>query len=188
MQLYFVTGNEHKYAIAQAKAKARGIKIEQVVLEIDEIQGEDPELIARDKAQKAYDLVGKPVVITDDSWSITALNGFPGAYMKSVNHWFTPQNFIDLLQGAEDRSVILHQYLVYQDDKQTVTFQKDLYGQVSTEARGSSYVPWRRVAIMEFANGKTLAELDSTDELDDNVKDRLDAWEDFFNWAENELS
>lgn len=184
MELIFVTGNAEKFASAKAICGKHGFQVRQVVAEIDEIQGEDSERIARDKAQKAFELVGQPVIISDDSWSIPSLNGFPGAYMKSVSQWFTPQNFLDLLQNAEDRSAILRQYLVYQDEKETVLFLKEHRGQIAREPRGPAKNAWLPVITMEADKGRTLAEVAAADGLNDPQRSAEvgDAWEDLLVW------
>lgn len=187
MKLIFVTGNAEKFANAKGICQKHGFEVEQLVADIDEIQGEDPEAIARDKARKAYELVGKPVIITDDSWDIVSLNGFPGAYMKSVSQWFTPQNFIDLMQRATDRSVLLHQYLVYQDDKEAVVFQKDHLGHIVTTPRGYKDNAWLAVVAMEADKGRTLAEVAAAGDLENPARsaETGDAWVDLLQWLKD---
>src|ERR1035437_9937513 len=78
--VYFATTNQEKLLIAKTVCEQASITVKQTVFDIDEIQGEDPELIVKDKARRAYEKLGKPVVVSDDSWNIPALNGFPGPY------------------------------------------------------------------------------------------------------------
>lgn len=184
MKLLFVTGNAEKFAVAHTICKKFGYELEQVVVDIDEIQGEDPEVIARDKARKAYEQVGKPVIVTDDSWAIAALNGFPGPYMKSVIQWFTPQHFIDLMQHETDRSVLLHQYLVYQDEYESVVFQKDHSGRLALTPRGDDKISWHNVIEMAYDDGKTLAEVIKEGLLHDPKRSEKqgDAWHDLISW------
>jgi inosine/xanthosine triphosphate pyrophosphatase family protein len=108
--IYFATGNSQKIKMAQALLKDTAIDLRPVELDIDEIQAKDPEIIVRDKAQRAYDKLKMPVIVSDDTWHIKALNGFPGAYMKSINYWFTPDDFMRLMHGIEDRTINLRQY------------------------------------------------------------------------------
>ena len=93
-KIFFVTGNAEKMLIAQTVCSSSGINVEQVIIEIDEIQGEDPMIIVQDKARRAYEGLAKPIVVSDDSWDIPALNGFPGPYMKSMNKWFKSEDFL----------------------------------------------------------------------------------------------
>ncbi len=146
--LLCATGNKHKFALAQSAFAKHGINLEQIILDIDEIQGEDAELIVRDKAAKAFAAVGKPVLVTDDSWSIPALGGFPGAYMKSMNHWFTPDDFIRLTNTLTDKTIILQQYLIYQNEYETVLFRHDVPGVVLGEPRGNEGPPISKVVAL----------------------------------------
>lgn len=107
--LYFATSNQEKMLIAQTVCSKFNINVERASIDIDEIQGEDPVIIIQDKVRRAYEGLTKPVVVSDDSWDIPALNGFPGPYMKSINKWFNFDDFLRLMEGISDRSIILHQ-------------------------------------------------------------------------------
>ena len=158
--IYFATSNQEKIQIAQTVCAEAGLTVQPVTLEIDEIQGEDPEVIVRDKAQRAYEQLGMPVVVSDDTWDIPSLKGFPGAYMKSINYWFTPDDFLRLMKGVDDRKIILHQYLAYTDGNVTEVFKNDMPGQIINEARGKSEKsPNMTVTVLDSDNGKTIAEV-----------------------------
>lgn len=184
----FATTNREKLQIAQsvcAKSNS-GISVQPVILEIDEIQGEDPEIIVRDKAKRAFEQFGKAVVVSDDSWDIRALNGFPGAYMKSINHWFIPEDFIRLMQGINDRHITLHQYLAYTDGTMTKVFHNDLTGQIISEVRGKNEKsPNETVIVLDADNGKTIAEVfeqSSEAGLAARYNNRRDVWHKFVEW------
>ena len=113
--IQFATSNKEKMLIAQTVCAKFDIKVEQVSIDIDEIQSEDPIIIVQDKARRAYEGLSKPVVVSDDSWDIPALNGFPGPYMKSINEWFKPDDFLRLMSGIKNRTIIIHQFLAYYD-------------------------------------------------------------------------
>lgn len=184
----FATTNQEKVQIAQTicEQSNSGITVQPIVLEIDEIQGEDPEAIVRDKAKRAFEQYGKPIIVSDDSWDIRALNGFPGAYMKSINHWFTPHDFIRLMHGVDDRRITLHQYLAYTDGKITKVFNNDLTGQIINEIRGrSEKSPNGTVTVLDCDNGKTIAEIfekSSQAGLMARYSNRQDVWHKFVEW------
>ena len=75
--LCFATTNQEKVKIAQTVCADANITVTPITLEIDEIQGEDPEVIVQDKARRSFEAFEKPVVVCDDSWNIKALNGLP---------------------------------------------------------------------------------------------------------------
>lgn len=139
--LSFVTGNTVKFCFADEICKQFGITLEQVELDIPEIQSESGEPVARDKAVRAFEQLQKPVIVTDDSWVIPALKGFPGPYMKSMNMWFTPEDWLRLTSTLEDREIILRQIAVYQDEHEQVLFSVDIKATMLKETRGESKYP-----------------------------------------------
>lgn len=183
--IIFASGNPEKRAIAQHACDESDIKLECISLEIDEIQGEDAELIVRDKAKRAFEITGKPIVVSDDSWSIPALRGFPGPYMKSMNHWFTPEDFLKLMHGVSNRQVFLHQFLAYYDGSTFEVFTRDIPGVVTQTARGEGgKAPWMKVVELDIDKGKTLAEIFEQPEaaLSKRYQERHDAWHDLIAW------
>ena len=183
--VYFATSNQEKIQIAQTVCSEAGITVKPVAIDIDEIQGEDPEVIVRDKAHRAYEKLGMPVVVSDDTWDITALKGFPGAYMKSINYWFAPEDFLRLMEGAKDRRIILHQYLAYTDGNVTQVFENDIQGQIINEARGNNEAsPNMTVTVLDCDNGKTIAEVfeQGADAVIARYKNQPDAWHGFVEW------
>ncbi len=174
--------------IAQTICAEAGLTVKPVALDIDEIQGEDPEVIVRDKARRAHEQLGMPVVVSDDTWDIPSLKGFPGAYMKSINYWFRPVDFLRLMDGIEDRRIILHQYLAYTDGNMTEVFRNDVAGEIANEARGKSEKsPNMTITVLDSDNGKTIAEVLDQDEdaVIARYKDRPDAWHGFVKWYKN---
>jgi len=186
--IYFATSNQEKIQIAQTICQEANITVKPIKLDIDEIQGEDPELIVRDKAQRAYEQLGMPVVVSDDTWDIPALKGFPGAYMKSINYWFTPDDFLRLMDGVENRTIIIHQYLAYTDGNVTEVFKNDIPGRIINEASGKSEKsPNMTVTVLDSDNGKTIAEVFEQGEeaVVARYKNRPDAWHGFIEWYKN---
>lgn len=187
--IYFASTNDHKIQIADYVCSQAKIDIKPVQLDINEIQGEDPELIVRDKVLRAFEQLGMPVVVTDDSWDIRALNGFPGAYMKSINQWFVAEDFIRLMSGIADRYVTLRQYLAYTDGNKTEIFNNDIHGQIINEVRGrNDKSPSATVTVLDYDNDKTIAEVmeQGTDALAARYKSMPDVWHIFAEWFKQE--
>ncbi len=134
--LTFVTGNELKVRMAQAVLDDFKIKVEQKRLDITEIQADSGETVARDKAQKAFDILQQPLVVCDDSWLIPGLHGFPGPYMAAMQQWLTAEDWLRLTLPLADRRIILRQIAVYQDAEQQKCFAVDIEGLLLKEVRG----------------------------------------------------
>ena len=76
-----VTGNPGKLAEWQRLFPA-DFNLEAVDVDLDEIQSLDLEAIAVDKAKRAYEKVGKPVLVEDVSAGLDSMGGLPGPFIK----------------------------------------------------------------------------------------------------------
>lgn len=183
-QLIFSTGNAEKFLTAKHVCDSAGISLNQVKIEATEIQEEDSEKVARDKAVKAFNEVGKPLVITDDSWAFAGLRGFPGVYMHSINEWFTPEDFLRLTLPLESREVTLTQYLVYIDGKQQKVFKQKTGGTLLREIRGTSAHPSHTVITIDGDDGQSIAEAYDRAE-DKSTRRSARIWHDFVRWYQD---
>src|SRR5262249_23869246 len=137
LSLVFVTGSAEKFKLAREICEPLGLALVQRSLNTDEIQNEDSEVIIRDKVRKAVALVGEPVGVSDDSWDLPGLRGFPGPYIKSIDHWFTPEDFLNLTRPLKDRRAILVQLLAYSHGTKEHVVRKEHTGTLLTESRGN---------------------------------------------------
>lgn len=135
--IVFVTGNDRKIGEAKAALVDFDITLQTKQFEINEIQSHDPIEIARHKAKEAFRLAKEPIIITDTSWEIPALKGFPGGYMKDVADWFEATDFINLLSGHKDKSISFTETIVYQDSSQTKIFSEKYLGIIVDKPRGT---------------------------------------------------
>jgi XTP/dITP diphosphohydrolase len=180
-KLLFATGNTRKIKEARAACIAFGIDIEQIELDIDEIQHHHPIKITEHKADQAYNLVQKPVVINDASWNIPVLNGFPGGYMKDVAQWFTAEDFINIMKDKTDRRICCIETVIYKDGVQTKTFHKEFWGEIAHRPRGSG----NSIEQVAIFNGKTIGEHRDNDQFAFDPKDYI--WHGFAEWFSKEL-
>ncbi len=162
MRLFCATTNADKFGLGQKTLAGHDIELIQVKLGIEEIQGEDAHTVVRDKAEKAYRQLGKPVVVSDDWWELAALNGFPGPYMKSINHWFTPGDFMRLMHGQKDRSVKLITHLGYFDGRDFELFSDTIYAKLVDRPKGSYGPTIMKVVTLAHDNGLTISEVYDT--------------------------
>ena len=180
--LIFATGNNLKFITALHTCQKHGIELAQRKADIPEIQSEDPEVVALNKAAGAYELFKSPVVITDDSWAMSGLRGFPSVYMHSINAWFTPEDFLRLTLPLEDRRVTLTQYLVYADGKQQKVFSRHIPGTLLKEIRGTSEFPNHTITSLEGDNGLSIAEVTANPNHDHSTRRSAEIWHDFLAW------
>lgn len=177
--LIFPTGNEVKFRLANIVCSAQGITLERLQVDIPELQAETGEEVCRDKALRAFEILRKPLVVNDDSWVIPGLGGFPGPYMKSMNIWFTSEDWLRLTKDLSDRRIILRQVVTYQDETRQKTFTRDVEGILLSEIRGQS--PFTHTPLASFDGGKTtIAEVHAAGKP--AVEGKRTAWHDFAEW------
>ena len=183
-KLLFSTGNAEKFLTAKHVCDSVGITIEQIDIDITEIQDENPERVALDKAAKAFSVIAKPLVITDDSWAFEGLKGFPGVYMHSINEWFTPDDFLRLTLPLENREITLTRYLVYVDGSQRKVFKQQTKGILLKEVRGNSAESSHTIIALDGDNGLSVAEV--YDRVTDKSSRRsAQIWHDFASWYQD---
>lgn len=173
--ILFSTSNERKLGEARLACAQFGIKVQQIKLDIDEIQSSDPKTISKHKADSAYTLAKKPIVVTDAYWNIPALNGFPGAYMKFINEWFTSRDFLNLMREKNDKRISFTESITYKDASQTKFFSEEFWGTI-VEPRGSGNSIEQ---IAEF-DGVTLGERRDQKSFSHKPEDYI--WWDFAKW------
>jgi XTP/dITP diphosphohydrolase len=175
----YVTGNPIKFRQAATVCNKKGLTLTQVELPIHEIQAATGEPIARDKAEKAFQLLGAPVVVSDDSWMIAGLNSFPGPYMKYINDWFTPEDWLRLTSTLVDRNVTLRQIVVYQDAHIQKLFSVDIPAILLSDIRGKS--PYAHSTIVSYDGGQT-SNAEHHEQGKSAAEDLHGAWHEFVAW------
>lgn len=174
--IVFATGNDRKLGEARLGCQLCGIGVEQARLDIQEIQSDDPGEISGNKARSAFNIVGRPVVVTDTFWNIPALHGFPGGYMKYIAQWFDSDDFFNLMKGKSDRRVAFTESITYIDSFQTKTFSKEYWGIFTDAPRGTGNSIEN---VAEFA-GFTLGERRSQKSYSHKPEEYI--WYDFAKW------
>ena len=149
LQVLFVTGNQEKVREAAYACRDYDIDIIQKEVSVSEIQHHDPDEITRHKAFAAYEILGEPVVVNDSSWSIPALGGFPGGYMKDISGWLSTDDFARLMAGNKDKSIILTEVTAYFDGSEYRAFRYVRRGKFIDTPRGRSSPSFARLVVME---------------------------------------
>lgn len=153
----FITGNPNK---AKYLADLIEVPIEQASFEIQEIQSMDLESVALNKAIAAYELLGSPVLVEDQGLYLSALNGFPGPFVKyMVDDGKRLDILINVLNGYDDRSALARTVFVYFDGNEPKYFTGELSGSIGKEQRGTGGYGWDAVFIPDGYGGRTRAEL-----------------------------
>lgn len=155
MSLYFVTHSKEKFGEAKHILKKQ---VEMIDLDIIEIQSNDIEEVAKDKAEKAYEKVGKPVIVEDTGLYINALNGFPGTMIRWVIETIGIEGICKLVGDADRKAYSMTCFCFY-DGKEIKAFTGRTDGRISNVPKGREYFNWDRIFIPQGYD-ITYAEMD----------------------------
>ena len=131
-ELFFVSSNENKFQEAERILSNSGVQINLFKTTLEEIQSNNLNDIAEQKAINAYDLIQKPVIIEDDGLFINSLNGFPGPYSSYVYDTIGNEGIIKLLENSEIRDAKFVSIIAYCDNDSSVKlFESSIPGKIS---------------------------------------------------------
>lgn len=173
-QIIFVTGNQRKLKDAQRVLDKFGIAVTQSPLSLDEIQSPDPIVISNHKAAQAFNLIKAAIVVNDASWSIPALNGFPGGYLKDILQWFGVSEFLAIMSTHKDRRICITETVVFTNGEKPVVFSVDIWGTLLETPRG----PGNAIEQLAEFNGHTLGEHHENK----TIVSSNNVWEQFGKW------
>lgn len=182
-RIIFATGNQRKVQEATRTLGPLGISLSSHVVAIHEIQHTNPAVIAKQKARDAYSTLQQPVVVSDTSWSIPALSGFPGGYMKDISAWWQPEDWLQIMARHSDKTIYCNEHIAYFDGTELQHFQHAYTGHFIKGKHGGGNYP--DVSSLEqvvcLYGDKTMAEMyDETGIA--SAGETLHHWQQFGEW------
>lgn len=176
--LYYITSNQQKIRIAQKYLDPLSVTIEGKHLDLIEVQSDDIAHIASEKAKQAYEVIKKPLFVNDAGWYITALNGFPGPYMKYMNDWLKAEDILNMMQRHTNREVIFREVVCYVDEHGVQPFVGEVKGVVLAHDTAPGEIPSRSIFSLSTTN-KSIAECWQEDIASVN---NSEIWDEFAQW------
>ena len=176
-ELFFVSSNENKFQEAERILLNFGMQINFFKTTLEEIQSNNLNDIAEQKAINAYELVKKSVIIEDDGLFIDSLDGFPGPYSSYVYDTIGNKGIMNLLENSEIRDAKFVSIIAYCDsDCDVKLFESSIPGKISSiiEKGGWGYDP----IFIPDGESKTYANVSDKDKF----SHRSAALTKFSNW------
>ena len=175
--LFYITENKHKFKEAEKYANDFDISLIQKKLKIKEIQSGSIKDIAKNKAEQAYNILKKPLVVSDSGWSIPSLGGFPGPYMHYINEWFSAKDFLNLMKDKKDKTIILEHVVCAASQKGFKLFKDEIKGCFVNYEEGRGVSSDR---VIKFNNSKhTIAKGQN---LNQDSSDGFILWKKVYEW------
>ncbi len=154
-KILFATGNKNKVREAQSILQ---IELEIADLELDEVQSMDLVYVAKKKAEGAFAILKKPLIVEDVGVFISALNGFPGPFAKFMEESVGNKKLLDLLKDEADRKIKVQCVVAFHNGKEVLTFLGEVNGEIAFEERGTDGWGFDPIVIPD-GQAQTYAEL-----------------------------
>lgn len=134
MRITFVTSNQHK--AREAAGILSGLaEVEHISLECPEVRDESVAVVAKGKAEYAWERLARPVICDDTGFFVSGLNGFPGSCAAYVQKTIGNQGILTLLSGCRDHRAWFETAIAYADEGGVQVFTGRIDGFV-VEPRG----------------------------------------------------
>jgi non-canonical purine NTP pyrophosphatase (RdgB/HAM1 family) len=166
MQLTFITSHAKK---AEEISWHLGHLVDHRKLDLPEIQSLDPHEVVRVKAQEAYRLLQRPVLVEDFSLSFEALGKLPGPLIK----WFLQELNVDgickLLDSYSSRVAYSQTCFGYCDEDGVQVFDGLIEGAIANDPRGDNSYGTDTIFIPKGQN-KTWGEMNKEEQVTYSVR------------------
>lgn len=131
MDLYYVTSNPGKFKQVETylKREAPYINLIQHAVDLTEIQTLDLKAIAQHKAEQAWNLIKKPLLIDDGGFYFSKYNNFPGTLCRYVFEGIGLPGLLKLVNPGDAMYGLLYLIHVTADGHQVI-FQGRVDGTV----------------------------------------------------------
>ena len=131
MDLCFVSSNLNKFREIEPILRQYGIVSQLIEMSIQEIQSESVQRIAEAKSNYAFQHLLRPVLIEDDGFYISSLNGFPGQYSSFVYKTLGNQGIMKLMLNKVNRRASFLSVIAYNDGHTLKMFSGKTQGMLS---------------------------------------------------------
>jgi XTP/dITP diphosphohydrolase len=180
MKLYFVTMNDYKAKEVAEYLENAPVDLQVFKYPIQEILNINLELIARDKALKAYARLGRPCVVEHGGLLIEALQGLPGGLSKVV--WDSVADRVcGFLDASDSRAAIAQTVIGYCDGQRVHLYKGETKGTISECSRGDYTFQWDPIFIPD-GDTRTYAEMGFPEK--GKYSQAAKAWRDFATYLE----
>lgn len=138
MELILVTGNENK--LTEFRAILDGFDLKNVKIDLEEIQSLCLKEICEHKVKKAFEIVGKPVLVEDTGFFIDELGGLPGPFIKFFEKKMGNESIMKLISGSDNRGAVAKTCVTYFDGKSLLSCVGEVEGEITRSSKsGESF-------------------------------------------------
>ncbi len=156
----FLSSNGNKIREVQDILAPKGVKAIPVAQKIEEIQTDNVESLIRDKAIKAFEIIGRPLFVEHTGLYADALNDLPGGLTQVFWDKLEADKMSEIFKLLRNQSVTAKTHIGLIDGKTIRMFVGEIGGSFSDEPRGDRTFQWDCVFVPE-GYSTTFAEMGS---------------------------
>jgi XTP/dITP diphosphohydrolase len=131
--IFLATGNKGKI---KEISDILGIQLKHADIEVDEVQSMDLEYVARKKAESAFKILKKPLIVDDVGVYLSAWNNLPGPFVKYFYKLMGLPKLLKIMKKEKDRNLIVQCAVAYHDGKNIHTFLGIVKGKLALKELG----------------------------------------------------
>ena len=165
-ELIFVTSHERK---AQELSLHLDFPVTHHNIDLPEIQSLDVSEVAAYKAEQAFEIIRKPLIVEDVGFRIEALGRLPGPFIK----WFLTELSVEgvcgLLKGEQNRVAYVECAFAIHDGNSVQTFVATKKGTVPSEPKGETGFGTDNIFIPD-GHTKTWGEMTMDEQINTSVR------------------
>lgn len=158
MKIRFLSSNKFKIDEVREILGPLGVEAIPVARKIDEIQTDDVDRLIRDKAIKAFEMIGRPLFVEHTGLYADALKALPGGLTQVFWDTLQADAVAELFKALKNQRVSAKTHIGYIDGYKIKTFVGEVQGTFPDEPRGPRDFQWDCVFIPTGFD-KTFAEL-----------------------------
>ncbi|MBY6414422.1 non-canonical purine NTP pyrophosphatase [Rhodococcus sp. BP-252] len=142
----FLSRNPHKLAEAAEILEPAGVSVTKISQQVDELQTEQTVKLVRDKALRAFKIVGRELFVEHTGLYLDRMNGLPGGLTQIFWDSLEADRFSELFGGS---AVIARTIIGYVDSSkmQIKLFEGEVSGTIAPNPDGDRSFQWDCIFI-----------------------------------------
>lgn len=153
LSVRFISSNPYKREEFIELLRGRGYEILTIDMKVYEIQTDNIDMLVEDKAIKAFEKMGRPLVIEHTGLSISKIRGLPGGLTQMFWDTLEAERFAELLGTPPGNEAVARTTVAYCDGRSLKKFTGEISGHVVEKPRGDRHFQWDTVFV---PNGESL--------------------------------
>lgn len=139
MDLYLISSNKYKRKEVAHILNGLSVTINSYDHKIKEIQSQDMYEIVEDKSLKAFNIIGRPVIVEHTGLYIEDFDDFPGGLTQIFWDSLKAEKFCKYFGN---KNVLAKTIVAFCDGKRIKLFEGEISGRIVSEPRGNRDFQW----------------------------------------------